>query len=327
MLGFLAFSVAPRSRGLRRGVAAAVLVTVLFVAGAASATHTDGQVRDALGPDVGPIPVLSLSLTPNQLQAEVTQSQLGAVTFDGTVTVDQMRLMSSTVTLAAVVSAGWPVVLSPQTIEMTGPGEEPFLVTVIVPPATSALLTANVIVNGACKAPGLSPVVASASAVVTVAPYYKGRITSSNGNIMVDSGESKNIEVMVYNDGNAEAQMRIYVQDKPREVRISFSETEFSIRQDEFICITVRISAISGARSGDYPVGLVVEADNRDGSTEKVASYNMSVNIPSLRSKLGTSGMVSIIVIVIAQTGVFILWRMGRLRWLKGIKLPRRSSS
>ena len=327
MLGFLAFSVAPRNRGLRRGVAATLLVTVLFAAGAASASHTDGHASDALGPDAGPIPVLSLSLAPDQLQAEVTQSQLGAVTFDGTVTVDQMRLMTSTVTLQAVVNTGWPVVLSPQAFEMTGPCEEPFQVTVIVPPATSALLTGTVIVSGSCKAPGLAPVVATAMAVVTVGPYYIGHISASDSDVMVDAGERKDILVTVHNSGNVNAQMRIYVVNKPKEVRISFSETEFHLQQDTDACLTVGITAISGAKSGDYVMGLVVEADSREGTTTPVASFDLSVFIPSFTAKLGFSGMVIIIIVVAAAVGVAVLWRMGRLKGLKGIKLPRRSSS
>jgi hypothetical protein len=144
-----------------------VLVTAAVLAVVLSGTvpvHRDDLVRAA----PNPIPILSLSLSPSQLEAHVTDTELGAVTFTGNATVEQLQLMSSTVTLQAVVNTGWPVVLSPQTIPFDGPGTEKFYVTVIVPPATSSLETGTVIVTGNCKAPGLAPIVASASAVVTV---------------------------------------------------------------------------------------------------------------------------------------------------------------
>ena len=264
---------------------------------------------------------ITLSLTPHQLQAEVTESQLGAVTFGGTATVDQMRILTSTVRLTAVVSTGWPVVISPQTIEFTGPGEEPFQVTVIVPPATSALLAGNVRVDGACKAPGLVPVVATCSATVTVAAYYRGRITAPNANVQVDGGEKQTIELTVTNDGNAYANMRIYVAQKPKDVQISFSTTEFDLQQDESIYINVTIGAVSGADPGNYLMGLVVEADTQAGGTEKISTFNLSVYIPSLKAKLGTSGMMTIVVVIGAVVGVVVLWRIGMF---SGLKWPRR---
>jgi len=317
----------PRFRGMRRGVFGVLIVAVLFLSGVASANPIDRPERDVDGPRAGPVPELSISLTPSQLQAEVTQSQLGAVTFGGEVTVDQMRMMSSTVTLTAVVNTGWPVVLSPQTIEMNGPGTEEFQVTVIVPPATSALLAGNVIVTGQCKAPGLAPVVAAASAVVTIAPYYLAHITTTGSEVTVDAGETRSVILTVTNDGNSGAQMHIYVADKPKEIRVSFSETDFHLQSDEATCITVAITAIGGANAGDYVLFLKVDAETREGSTEQVAALDMSVYIPSIKAKLGNTGMMAIVIAVVVVVGVAIFWKMGKLKMPKGLKFPRRSKS
>ncbi len=327
MMGFQVASLAPRLKGMRRGTVSFVLVALLLMSGVAYATPVDGTGGDADGPSMGPIPVLSLSLFPSQLQARVTQSQLGAVTFGGNATVEQMFFMSSKVTLTAVVNTGWPVVLSPQTIEFTGSGTEQFQVTVIVPPATSAMLTGNVIVTGQCKAPGLSPVVAAASAVVTVAPYYGGRIESKSGNLDVDSGEAEVINVTIYNDGNGPVEMRVYALEHPDEVRISFSETQFNVQPDEFVSIDVEVEVASGAGSGAYPVLLVAEAQTRDGSPERVAAYNLTVYVPSIKAKLGFSGMVSIILVCVAVATVVVLWRIGYLSRFKGIRLRKRSTT
>ena len=308
-----------------RTLAVMTLVMVLFASGFTSGSAPTGPSEVVDGPNLGPIPVLTLSLTPHQLQAAVTESELGAVTFEGTATVDQMRIMTSTVTLTAVVSTGWPVVLSDQTIEFSGPGEESFQVTVIVPPGTSAMLTGAVRVDGSCKVPGLAPVVAACSAVVTVSPYYRGRITAPDGIVQVDGGEKQTIELTVYNDGNAYANMRIYVAQKPKDVQVSFSTTEFDLQQDESIYINVTIGAVSGADPGNYLMGLVVEADTQAGGTEKISTFNLSVYIPSLKAKLGTSGMMAIVVVIGAVGAVVVLWKMGKFSELKWFKRTKES--
>lgn len=327
MMGFQVASFTPRLVKTRGGAVAFVLVASLLLSGAASATPVDGTGADADGPSVGPIPVLSLSLFPSQLQAQVSQSQLGAVTFGGNATVEQMFFMSSKVTLTAVVNTGWPVVLSPQTMEFTGSGTEQFQVTVIVPPATSALVTGNVIVTGQCKAPGLSPVVAAASAVVTVAPYYGGRIEAKSGNLDVDSGEAAVLNVTIYNDGNGPVEMRVYALEHPDEVRISFSETQFNVQPYEFVSIDVEVKVVSGAGSGAYPVLLVAEAKTREGSAERVASYNLTVYVPSIKAKLGFAGMTGIIVTCLAVATLAVLWRMGYLSRFKGMRLRRKPTA
>ena len=264
-------------------------------------------------PDLGPIPVLSIFLTPSQLEATVTESQLGSVTFQGTVTVDQMRVQSSTTSLQAVVNTGWPVVISPQTFKMTGPGEESFQATVIVPPATSAYLTGNIIVTGSCKVPGLAPVVAAAAAVVTVGAYYLAEISVSGSGVEVAPGEQTTLGVEVLNRANTNAQLRVFVVDKPKEVRVSFSDSEFQVEPDESVTFNVSIAAVSGASPGDYSMSLVVEADRRDGGTQRVASMNMSVYIPSIGARIGMTGVVAISGAIAAAVVVVVLWRKGKL--------------
>jgi hypothetical protein len=304
-----------------------LLVTILLLAPTSSVTVSADGSGVGPGPDLGPIPVLTLSLEPNHMEAEVTQSQLGAVTFGGTATVDQMRIMSSTGTLQAVVNTGWPVVVSPQTLEFQGPGSEEFQVSVIVPPATSALLTGNVIVNGQCKAPGLAPVVASCSGVVTVSPYYLGRIIASSSDLELTAGEKRKIELSLYNDGNTPTSMRVYVADRPDYLRVSFSETEFYVQQQRFVNVSVNVSATSDASAGDYEMVLVMEADMRDGGTQQVAAFNITVLVPSIKARLGTSGIVSIIVVSAVAVTLVVLWRMGKLKGLKEVRLPRRTKS
>jgi hypothetical protein len=191
-----------------------------------------------------PIPILSLSLFPSQLQAKVTQSQLGAVTFGGNATVEKIQgIERVTVTLQAVVNTGWPVVLSPQTIPFINPRTERFQVTVIVPPATSSLITGNVIVTGSAKAPGLAPIVASASAVVTVAQYFKLRIEAEAPLREVKPGEITFNVVNVYNDGNGQDTFELEIENNKDLVKkqwtVLLGSTDISIQQDEYMPVKI----------------------------------------------------------------------------------------
>jgi hypothetical protein len=191
-----------------------------------------------------PIPILSLSLFPSQLQAKVTQSQLGAVTFGGNATVEKMpNIQRVTVTLQAVVNTGWPVVISPQTIAYVDPRTERFTVSVIVPPATSSTLTGNVIVTGSAKAAGLAPVVASASAVVTVAQYFKLRIEAEQPLREVRPGEITFNTVNVYNDGNGQDTFELEIENSRELAKAQWTvllgSTDVSILQDEYAVIKI----------------------------------------------------------------------------------------
>jgi hypothetical protein len=191
-----------------------------------------------------PIPILSLSLFPSQLQAKVTQSQLGAVTFGGNATVEKMpNIQRVTVTLQAVVNTGWPVVISPQTIAFVNPRTERFTVSVIVPPATSSTLTGNVMVTGTAKAPGLAPVVASASAVVTIAQYFKLRIEAEQPLREVKPGEITFNTVTVYNDGNGQDTFELEIENSKQLAKdqwtVLLGSTDVSILQDEYAVIKI----------------------------------------------------------------------------------------
>ncbi len=193
-----------------------------------------------------PIPILSLSLFPSQLQAKVTQSQLGAVTFGGNATVEKMQgIERVTVTLTAVVNTGWPVVLSQQTIPFINPGTSRFQVTVIVPPATSSLLTGNVIVTGQAKAPALAPVVAAASAVVTVSQYFKLRIEAESPLRQVKPGELTYNVVNVYNDGNGQDTFELEIENNENLVKKQFTvllgSTDITVQQDEYQPVRITV--------------------------------------------------------------------------------------
>ena len=191
-----------------------------------------------------PIPILSLSLFPSQLQATVTQSQLGAVTFGGNATVDKIQgIERVTVTLQAVVNTGWPVVISPTTIAFIAPRTQRFSVTVIVPPAQSSLITGSVIVTGTAKVPGLTPIVSQAQGVVTVAQYFKMRIEAEAPLREVKPGEITFNVVNVYNDGNGQDTFELEIENNKdlakKQWTVLLGSTDISVLQDEYMPVKI----------------------------------------------------------------------------------------
>jgi hypothetical protein len=148
-----------------------------------------------------PVPVLTLSITPTELQAVVTPSQNGPVMFGGNATVEMLPFMTVTVTLSA--SCQWPAILSPSTMTFEDSITQQFYVTVVVPPRTSSLMVGTLIVSGTAKAPGISIVTASANAVVTVRQYF-GLVVSVLGGPFegLHAGSTVTGRLAVNNTGN-----------------------------------------------------------------------------------------------------------------------------
>jgi len=232
--------------GGRTSFKATFLVAIFLASGMFGFTLNPIPVVEEVEAAPNPIPILSLSLFPSALQAKVTQAQLGAVTFGGNATVEKMQgIERVTVTLTAVVNTGWPVVLSPQTIPFINPGTVKFQVTVIVPPATSSLLVGNVIVNGQAKAPLISPVVAAASAVVTVSQYFKLRIEAEQPLRQVKPGELTYNVVNVYNDGNGQDTFELEIENNENLVKKQFTvllgSTDITVQPMEYQPVRITV--------------------------------------------------------------------------------------
>ncbi len=162
-----------------------------------------------------PIPILTMTLEPSSQTATVDHMKGATLTFDGTCTVEQLDIYTSTVTLTGSVDDGWGIILEPETITFSSSGSARFLVTVTVPPGAEDGKQGGVAVQGSCKAPLIQPTVAAASAVVKVVntspvPEWDVRITqpSDGGVFTTDSltisgtasfnlGEITSVEVKV----------------------------------------------------------------------------------------------------------------------------------
>ncbi len=232
--------------GARTQFKATLLVALFLVSAFTGFMLNPAPVVEEAEAAPNPIPILSLALYPTQLKAQVTQSQLGAVTFGGNATVEKISgIERVTVTLTSVVSTGWPVVTSPTTMVFINPDTVSFTVTIIVPPATSSLITGNVIVTGTAKAPIISPVVASAGAVVTIAQYFKMRIEAESPLREVKPADLTYNVVNVYNDGNGLDTFELEIENNKdlakKQWTVLLASTDISVNQDEYA--PVRITA------------------------------------------------------------------------------------
>ena len=226
-------------------------------------------------PDAGPAPTMSISLEPTQQEAEITSRDNGTVELQGTVEIDQPRVMTSVLTLDCVANTGWPVDIDPNGTEVTGPMTIHFTTTVVIPAGTSSLLTANVIISGSLKAPGLAPVVASASAVVTVKQYFKLRISTSYM-AHVQRGESDNIEVAITNDGNGMDTVNIELLGVPDGIRVSLSTNQVTIHQNEHVTIELEVTANKDSPAGSHDMVIMATSGGSGGEyhqSETVIAY------------------------------------------------------
>ena len=231
----------PVHENASRAVSLALLVIVGSVLGFALPGSIVAEEADAAP---NPIPILSLSLFPSQLRATVTQSQLGAVTFSGNATVEKMPYLERvSVTLQAVVNTGWPVVISPQTMVFVQSGTQKFHLTVIVPPATSSLVSGSVIVTGTAKVTGLAPIVATAGGVVTVAQYYKLRIEAESPLREVKPGDITFNVVNIYNDGNGLDTFELEIENNKdlveKQWTVLLASTDVGVAQDEYAIVKI----------------------------------------------------------------------------------------
>jgi hypothetical protein len=247
------------------------------------------------GPAIGPS--ITITLEPPQLEAQLTDEQLGAVTFGGTVTVELPPIIKGTVTMQAVVNTGWPVVLSPQTVLFSGPGEEDFQVTVIVPPATSAQAEGVVTVTGSLKLPGLGPVVTSATAMVTIAQYYLTEIDSTEQKVRVHRGDEITLEGTINNGGNGPAIFMMSIVEEPSDVALTFAQRSFELQPDEFATFRIKANVGKGVRIGIH--NIIVGVDCMDDENHSVVREDY-LFLLDLRSVIVTPTFSIIIIAIVA---------------------------
>ena len=225
-----------RRIGLRATALVAIMLLSMFVGIAAP------KVEAALNP----VPVLTLSLSPPQLQAKVTNAVSGSVIFSGNATVEKLSAPVERVTVSLSVTCMWPAIIDRATMVFTVSNRpQEFHVTVVVPPKTSSKEVGTLTVSGNAKAPGLALVTSSASAVITVAQFFKLSIGSDMPLKEVKPSKFTFGTINVYNEGNGLDSFELEVDNikdlSKKEFNIIIERTAVNIDQDEYKQIKVTI--------------------------------------------------------------------------------------
>jgi hypothetical protein len=263
-------------------------------------------------------PQLQLTLTPNHLEAEVTNNQVGEVEFAGTAEVDQPRLMRSTVTLSE--TCVWNANATPQTMVFEGPDSKEFSVKVIVPPKTSSLEVGQVIVSGTCRSPGMPVAVAQANAVVTVAQYYKTSLGSDAPRIGVNRGDEVSCTINIYNEGNGISIYQVYVIEQPEDIEVSLSQSRVEVPAETFEQINLDISV---GEDASYRINLITlrVVALEDGEPVDTDTYSISVHVEFPVEPF--SGVMIAVVGVLAAVGIIVAIGIRKGKQ-KGFKSARR---
>ena len=193
--------------GTRWTVPAFVLVATVLLIGSLGVPFAPGPAEVAAA---GPIPVVSVSLYPENMDARVSFDKGATVMFGGNVSVDQPSWMNTEVTLSGRTESGWTVSINPNPIRVSNSGTFMFGFSASVPEGTEDGLVETVYVTASCKAPILAPIAASDSSTVTVEntspePSWSVRITEPSPGAVFETESLTISGTAAYNLGNVSA--------------------------------------------------------------------------------------------------------------------------
>ena len=294
-------------------------LTVLIVLGVALAlfliTSDDTAYAET------PFHSLGISLFPAELTAELSETQLGAVTFGGNVTVEKPQAIAMvTVSMSSECGRGWPTVQSPQTMEFINPGTQRFQVTVIVPPGT-LVSSASVTVYAHAEST-IWEADESASATVRVGQFIEMDVWTDADKY--DTGDGRTVigKLFINNSGNGEDSFRIEMENDPSAVSgfdvyegvpalpFTILEVTFTVHisedfdvpfEGEFITVNIKVTSIA-AESSDKPVSK---------------THPIIINVQGLQNSLEEDWPTYVaygVVGTLAVVGVvrFVRWRRGK---------------
>ena len=164
-----------------------------------------------------PVHSLDVSLVPDELTARITQSQLGAVTFGGNVTIEKPQGVGRVaVSLSYESGRDWPVTIAPQSFEFINPGTKSFQFTIVVPPGTPvSSATVTVIAHAKSAAWEADE---STSATVRVGQFFKMNFGTDADKYQAGDGLTVSGKLFINNSGNGEDSFRIEMENDPSAV-------------------------------------------------------------------------------------------------------------
>ena len=262
-------------------------------------------------------PTVVLDLDSTQLNAVVTESSVGMVSFSGSVRLNGLEGARAAVYITAELDTGWPCSLSPSTIVFISDGTMGFEVTVVVPEKTRADILSRLSVNATAEVPG-SRVNATVSALVGAQPYYKVEVASDRPYIEVAPANQAVFKLNVENKGNSVDSYEIEIANLAdlvnRRWTLMLSEAEVnSVAPGE-----TRVVNLVAQSPEDYtlwksePTVIVVKATSmgaKDQSTLITQSYPVYVYEKGSYPAFYNYWTVGLAIVMIAAAAVALVWR------------------
>jgi hypothetical protein len=262
-------------------------LTVLIILGVVCSLHL--ITSDTPAQADTPFHSLEVSLFPPELTAKVTETELGAVTFGGNVTVEKPQAIAPvTVTLFAVCGRGWPTIHSPTTMEFTNPGTHRFQVTVVVPPGT--IVSSATVVAKAHAESTVWEAEDFANAIVHVGRFIKMDVWTDSERYDTSDGFMVTGKLFINNSGNGEESFRIEMDNDPKAVErfdvnegviippFTMMEVEFAVHikedydipfEGEIITVVIKVTSITSEDrdipySKTHPIFIEIQGFQKD---------------------------------------------------------------
>jgi hypothetical protein len=241
------------------------------------------------------------------------------VNYTATVTVTKPPIIGTVqVDLEGRNSNAYPVVVEPDHLEVTTPGDFEINITVQVPPKASAANTSQVIVDGVLLFPGGTKS-ASASSLLEVSQYFKveGKVYT-----MVDSGNPQEFDISVRNIGNGPDSFTIDVVDISTHEGNGF-EFQFVKRSTETLehfgneSLRLKISYKATSPSGERTFKVRIKSDTSvDAGGLVYTDVSVTVNVKHIGGgTVGSYGaMIIILIVLIIIIGAVIGLRKGKVK-------------
>ena len=296
--------------------------------GAAPGNHTIRAVADDTAGDASPadngaerslliiseLPALTISMETWIQQVTVTPTDSGIAQFNGTVYADLGDWTEATVSLTSRVDVGWPASISPSELVLTSRDAQHFNVSVRVPEAWPSSTSGTLKVEGTMQTGGYTSRTTT-QAIVTVKPYYKVRIESTEREKNITLGGEAVIAIKVWNQGSAQDSYNVAVEnlDELRQAGWNVAlENDMvpAVPRNDYRTLMVRIGAPRDWSIYEDNLALIklnVSSINAaDRGTDVSTNYTLTVrergfNMPCVEAALA----VTAVIIIAAAAVVF----------------------
>jgi len=309
-------SVVRLSRRAGRGPAQLLAMLIIVCQGcpallaAVASPASPGNIRDvrpSRSPAVGP--GLAVSLEPDALTVNISNSQSGPALFNGSVRMDRIVPgLRYTITLSG--SCDWPSIVSPTTFVVKDDTAMDFTATVVVPPATPRDTTETMIVSATAKAPGTPTYTAQDQATVTVAPYYGVHLAVPVDTVELRRGSTTHILCNLSNRCNGPMGFQIQLVDPPDGITLEPVRI-VTLAQGDILDVDLAFQVTGDASTGTHELVIQIGfSGDAPGAPPKTES--MTIDVVPATGRTGTSLVVVAAVAVAIAVVVLYLRRSSR---------------